>query len=106
MTDTDTAVPIACSLTAGAARDRDREWNELLSRALISRTPVVGGVRVELQARPGVRSELERLIAAETECCPFLFMSTETTAASVALTITAPALAAPILEQLFAGERG
>jgi MerR family transcriptional regulator, copper efflux regulator len=99
-------VPIACSLTAGASADRERAWKELLSRALISRTPAVGGVRVELQALPGMRGELDRLIAAETECCPFLTMSVETTAARLALTVTAPPLAAAILEQLFAGELG
>lgn len=98
-------MPIACSLTAGAVRHREREWNNLLSRALISRTPAVGGVRLELQALPGVRVELDRLIAAETECCSFMTMSVETTAASLALTVTGPALAAPILEQLFAGVR-
>jgi len=99
-------MPIVCSLTAGAAGDREREWHELLSRALISRTPAVGGVRVELQALPGVRSELDRLITAEMECCPFLTITVETTAASLALTITAPTLAAPLVEQLFAGDRG
>jgi MerR family transcriptional regulator, copper efflux regulator len=103
VTDEDSSVPIACSLTAGAARDREREWRELLSRALISRTPAVGGVRVELRALPGARGELERLIAAEMECCPFMTMSVETTAAGLALTVTAAALAAPLVEQLFAG---
>ena len=96
-------MPIACSLTAGAARDREREWRELLSRSLIARTTVAHGVRVELQALPGVRGELERLIAAETACCPFMEMSIETTRASLALTVTAPPLAAPIVEQLFEG---
>ena len=106
MTDTDSSVPIACSLTPGAFGDREREWRELLSRALVSRTPAIGGVRAELKALPGVRGELDRLIAAETECCPFLTMSVETTAAGLALTVTAPELAAPIVEELFAGDRG
>jgi MerR family copper efflux transcriptional regulator len=105
VTDTDPSVLITCSLTAEASGDRERDWKELLSRALISRTPAVGGVRVELQSLPDVRGELDRLMAAETECCPFLTMSVETTAARLALTVSAPPLAAAILEQLFAGER-
>jgi hypothetical protein len=103
---TDSSMPVACSLTAGAARDREREWDDLLSRALICRIPVLGGVRVELQALPVVPAQLDRLIAAETGCCPFLTMSVETTATSLALTVTAPPLATPIVEQLFGGERG
>jgi MerR family transcriptional regulator, copper efflux regulator len=103
VTDTDLAGPIACSLTAGAVGDREREWCELLSQALISRTPTSNGVRVELQPLPGVCDELDRLVAAETHCCPFMTMSIETTVASLALTVTAPPLAAPIIEQLFTG---
>jgi len=96
VTDTDSAATIACSLTADAVGDREREWRELLSRALIRRTPASNGVRVELQPLPGVRGELDRLIAAETDCCPFMTMSIETAAASLALTVTAPPLAAAI----------
>jgi hypothetical protein len=103
VTDTDSAATIACSLTADAVGDREREWRELLSRALIRRTPTSNGVRVELQPLPGVRGELDRLIAAETDCCPFMTMSIETAAASLALTVTAPPLAAAIVEQLFTG---
>ncbi len=103
MKNPDSPVPITCSLTAGAAGDREREWHELLSRALVSRTPATGGVRVELNALPGLRRELDRLIAAERDCCPFMTISVETTAAKLVLLVTAPALAAPIIEQLFAG---
>jgi hypothetical protein len=106
LTATNSSVPIACSLTAGAAGDRETEWRELLSRALISRAPASGGVRIELRALPGVRRELERLIAAERECCPFLTMSLDTTGPAVlVLAVAAPELAGPILEQLFAGGR-
>jgi MerR family transcriptional regulator, copper efflux regulator len=102
----DSSVPIACSLTAGAVGDRESEWCELLSRALISRAPAPGGVRIELRPLPGVRRELQRLIAAERDCCPFMAMSVDTTAAKLVLLVTAPALAAPIVEQLFVGHRG
>jgi hypothetical protein len=67
-------------------------------------TSIRDGVRLELQNSPGVRRELERLVAAEQECCPFLTMSVETTDRELlALGVTAPELAAPILEQMLAG---
>jgi hypothetical protein len=101
------SVPIACSLTAGAVGTRESEWRALLSRALISRAPVPGGVRIELRALPGVRRELERLITAERKCCPLMTMSVEPADEAVlVLAVTAPELAAPIIEQVFAGGEG
>jgi hypothetical protein len=73
---------------------------------LISRARVADGVRVELQQLPGVREELERLVAAERACCPFLAMEVQTTEASVVLTVTAPAAGAVILEELFVRDVG
>ena len=94
-------VPIECSLRAAAAGQRGREWRLLVSRALISRARVADGVRVELQPLPGVGEELERLVAAERACCPFLAMDVQTTEVSVVLTVTAPAAGAVILAELF-----
>jgi hypothetical protein len=104
MTAKPAPLPIACSLTAGAADDRQTDWHALLSRALISRTSIRDGVRIELHNLPGVRGELERLIAAEQECCPFISTSVDTTdRALLVLAVTAPELAAPILDQMLAG---
>jgi hypothetical protein len=61
-------------------------------------------MRIELRASPGASRELERLIAAERDCCPFITMSVDTTDEAVlVLAVAAPELGAPILEQLFAG---
>jgi hypothetical protein len=104
MTATPSSLPIACSLTAEAAGDRQADWHALLSRALISRTSIRDGVRIELQNLPGVRRELERLVAAEQECCPFMTMSVDKSDRELlVLAITAPESAAPILEQILAG---
>ena len=103
MTATPPSLPMACSLTADAAGDRKADWHALLARALISRTSIRDGVRIELQNLPGVRRELERLVAAERECCPFMTMSVDTADRELLLTVTAPELAAPILEQMLAG---
>jgi hypothetical protein len=104
MTATPPSPPIACSLTPDAAGDRKADWHELLSRTLISRTAIRDGVRLELQNLPGVRRELERLVTAERECCPFMTMSVDTADRELlALTVTAPESAAPILDQMLAG---
>jgi hypothetical protein len=103
---TDPSIPIACSLSADAVEDREAQWRELLSRALIRRVRAPGGVRIELRALPGVRRELERLVAAERDCCPFMTMSVETTDDQVlVLAVTAPELAVPILARLFEDDR-
>jgi hypothetical protein len=95
-------MPIACSLRADAVSDREAQWRELLSRALIRRVPAPGGVRIELRALPGVRCELEGLVGAERDCCPFMTMSVDTTDEQIlVLAVTAPAGAAPILTRLF-----
>jgi hypothetical protein len=99
-------MPIACSLRADAAGDRESQWRELLSRAAVRCARASGGARIELRALPGVRRELERLVAAERDCCPFMTMSVETTDDQVlVLAVTAPASAAPIIERLFGDDR-
>jgi hypothetical protein len=99
-------VPIACSLGAAGAEQRRREWRLLLSRALISRAGIAGGVRVELRHFPGVREEVERLVAAERICCPFFEMGIKATNAALVLTVTAPAEGTAALEELFAERPG
>jgi hypothetical protein len=103
----DSCVPIACSLNADAAGARESEWRALLSRTLISTACARRGARVELRALPGVRQELERLVAAERDCCPFMTLSVETAdEAILVLTASTSELGAPILAQLFAAEAG
>ena len=104
MTAKPSSLPIACSLTTDAAGDRLADWHALLSRALISRTSIRDGVRIELQNLSGVRRELELLVAAERECCPFMTISVDTTGRELlVLAVTAPELPAPILDQMLAG---
>ncbi len=96
-------VSIACSLGAEGAAERRREWRALLDRVLVARTSVAGGVRIELQALPGVRQQVERLVLAERACCPFMAIDVLVTEALLVLTATAPAAGVVIVEELFAG---
>jgi len=96
--------PIACSLSAADAGTRQAEWDALVERAVVTRSQVTGGMRVTLAPRPGVREELERLVAAERECCPFLDLRVDDSEdGALALTVTAPPDAAAVIEALLSG---
>jgi len=57
-------------------------------------------MRVELRDIDGVRDALGRLVQLERECCPFLELTVEDADDLVALTVTAPPEAQPILAEL------
>jgi hypothetical protein len=87
VTDSSFEVPQACTLSGGDARARVVEWRRLLRRAAVTRTPVAGGTRIALAPLDGVRTQLERLIEAERECCPFLDFELEETDGLLAVTV-------------------
>ena len=76
----------------------------LLERALVGRSRIADGVRIELEPLPGVREELEHLVVAERACCPFLSIDVVPTDAVLVLVVTAPAAGAEIVAELFAGD--
>ena len=64
-------IPIACSLTPGELADRRGEWAALRAYRTGERrtaTTLTTTWRLDENAR----AELERLVAAERECCAFL----------------------------------
>jgi MerR family transcriptional regulator, copper efflux regulator len=95
---------IACSLGYGQAKDRAREWARLLERGAAELEPIAGGIRIELR-EDGLAAELERLVAAERACCPFMSMHVERTDEGLALTVRAPVEAEPLLAALFGAVR-
>jgi len=82
------ALPIACSLSAEEARARVVRWNTLVRDAKTTARAQAGLVRAEFRNEAVVRKELELLVAAERECCPFLHFDLSATETVVALTIT------------------
>ena len=56
------------------------------------------------RATAGIRGRLEALVAAESECCPFLIFNLNLAAADprLVLEVTGPEQAAPIIDELFA----
>jgi MerR family transcriptional regulator, copper efflux regulator len=93
--DMPTELPIACSLTPGAAAERAQQWRELGADALVEKAGIAGGVR--LRFRDSATNALETLVAAERECCPFLDLKIRRSGATVELDVTGPAEAAPII---------
>ncbi len=63
-------IPIACTLSANAAKDRVAEWQRLLDGCVSSRSSVVGGLHLSFHASVDV-TELMRLAVAEEDCCRF-----------------------------------
>jgi hypothetical protein len=100
--DSRSELPIACTLDAGGFEGRQAEW-AALGRSLLSverpeRGPVLIGFRADAQTK----AELDRLVAAEAECCPFLELAV-VTGESLELMIDGPADAGPVIDQLVDG---
>ena len=95
-------LPIACSLTAAAKRDRVAEIAGIGRASLMD--VATGGQEAILRFRAGAgtRRRLAAIVAAEAECCPFLTMDLREERGVVTLTITAPPGAEPIVDELAA----
>jgi hypothetical protein len=91
---------IACSLSSADAQDRQAEWDVLLQRAALRRIAVPNGMRVELRPDDDARAELARLVELERECCPFLELTIDDESSQLALTVTGPPEAEPVVSGL------
>ena len=97
-----THAPIpACSLSAGEGAKRAARWRTLLDTHLLSRTPTTAGQRLAFPADPEVAGELDALVAAERDCCPFLDLTVERFDHSLVLNVSGPTDAAEIVETMF-----
>jgi hypothetical protein len=97
-------VPIACSLSATAARSQVEEWRDVIAATVAS---VVLVTPTELQLR--IASEFDsvdallRLAQREKACCPFFDFALLIEADALVLRVTVPADAAPILAEFSRG---
>ncbi|HEY7622628.1 MAG TPA: hypothetical protein VH834_22845 [Solirubrobacteraceae bacterium] len=98
MTD---SVPVVCSLTAAAAADRAARWRSLLDDSLVDAGPIAGGRRLAFRSAPRLAAELDELVAAERDCCPFLTLTVARDGGRVILDVVAPPEAAAIVETMF-----
>jgi hypothetical protein len=103
MTRTD--LPIACFLDAAGLRARESELarlgHSLISVSRRDRAPVV----LRFTADEETRNRLDRIIAAEAECCPFLEMKVRE-GETLELSIDGPDDAAPVIAGLVSAISG
>ena len=91
---------IACSLDGEDIPVRRQDWKELLAH-VSGRTPIDGGVRLELDEATPVE-QLARLVHAERSCCRFFAFALTFDERGLALEVRAPSAAQPIVDELFA----
>jgi hypothetical protein len=65
-------LPIACTLGRADGARRLEDWRRVARRAGAGRLNALGKVTLKFRDLPQVGPELERLVAAERECCTFL----------------------------------
>src|SRR4051812_10697756 len=97
-----TELPIACSLSAAELPARLAEMNDLGRSALVGveRTKTTAVLRFRHDGETSAR--LAAIVTAEARCCAFLDMTLHETGGALALTISAPPHAAPVLDELVA----
>lgn len=64
-------LPIACSLEGDGARHRWLDWGALLADRISDERSALE-LRVRFRDHENIRTELNRLVAAERECCGFV----------------------------------
>jgi hypothetical protein len=98
-------LPIACSLDGADLRAREAELAEL-GRSLISVSEPKGSRLVlEFASDDQTRQRLDRIVAAEAECCPFLQLRVSE-GETLKLSVDGPEDAAPVIADLAGAIRG
>lgn len=101
-------IPMACSLEAGAQRERLAEIEAVGAESLVARTRA--GERHLLRFRGDAETErrLREIVAAESRCCAFLDLELRRDEGELILMLGAPAGGEAVAEELarsFAGSR-
>jgi MerR family transcriptional regulator, copper efflux regulator len=90
-------IPVACTLSPAAAKDRVAEWQRLLDGSVASRSSIAGGIHLAFHAAVDV-VELMQLAVAEQDCCRFFSFAITVDHRGVGLDIVGPT---ETLEPLF-----
>jgi hypothetical protein len=93
-------LPIACTLSATDLRARGAELRALGGDGLVSSTREAGRAVLRFRPAPDIRERVEAIVAAESECCPFLDLRVEHRDDATVLTIAAPDGGAEVVELL------
>ena len=90
-------IPLACSLSLDDLARRRRDIADLTRDALLERAAIPGGLRARFRRDRQTKAALERLVAAERECCPFLDLAIERGADELVLVLRGPREAEPLI---------
>ena len=82
-------IPIACTLSPHAAKDRVAEWQCFLDSSISSRSSIAGGIHLFFHASVDV-AELMRLAVAEQDCCRFFAFAITVDHRGIGLDILGP----------------
>jgi hypothetical protein len=99
MTETD---PIACSLGASDLGSRLEEIAAVGRDHLIGAETRDGGHVLRFRLGEDSRRRLAAIVAAESECCPFLDLDLREHDGELVLTVTAPEAGRPVADELAA----
>jgi hypothetical protein len=103
-----TELPITCTLSPSEVPERLAEMSHLGRAALLDVDRSHARAILRFRAGATTRDRLEAIVAAEARCCAFLDMTVAEDRDALALTITAPAGAELVLDELvaaFVGDR-
>ncbi len=85
-----TEEPIACSLDGAGLEARLAAAAVVGRAALVAREENGGRQLLRFRPEPHVRAQLEEIVRAERECCPFLSLTLEERGSELELAIEAP----------------
>jgi hypothetical protein len=99
-----TELPIACTLTPDGMTARLALIDALAADGLLDRTATETGLRVRLRDTPEIEQRARELVAAESQCCPFLDFELARDDGDLLLNIAGPADARPVIDLFFVPE--
>jgi hypothetical protein len=99
-------LPIACTLSATDLRARGEELRALGGDGLLDISEHDDRAVLRFRADPDIRTRVEAIVAAESECCAFLDFRLEHEADASVLTISAPSGGAEVVHELAAAFAG
>ncbi|HTE59969.1 MAG TPA: hypothetical protein VK631_06420 [Solirubrobacteraceae bacterium] len=101
-----TDLPIACTLTPEGMTARRALIDALAADGLLDRTATDLGLRLRLRDTPDIEQRTRALIAAESSCCAFLDFDLGREDGDLALAISGPQAARPVIDMFFGPEAG
>jgi hypothetical protein len=96
-----TELPVTCTLTPADLASQAGRWARLMARAMTERTGTADGLRLSFRPGPGVEDELRRLVAVETECCPWAAWAVETNGGATVLDVRSTGPGISVLRDMF-----